>query len=195
MKQVIMKRGGFMKTLLELYWIFFKVGLFTFGGGYTMLPILQKEFVEKKKWLDTENIIDYYTLSQCTPGIIAVNVSTYIGFKKKSYLGGIFSALGVITPSIIIITIIATILTNFLHIEAVGHAFAGIRVAVAALVIVTILDMYKKSVIDWLCIILFIASFILSVFTSISPVFIVLGSAITGLVLGTRMQERKERKK
>jgi chromate transporter len=195
MKQVIMKRGGFMKTLLELYWIFFKVGLFTFGGGYTMLPILQKEFVEKKKWLDTENIIDYYTLSQCTPGIIAVNVSTYIGFKKKSYLGGIFSALGVITPSIIIISIIATILTNFLHIEAVGHAFAGIRVAVAALVIVTILDMYKKSVIDWLCIILYIASFILSVLTSISPVFIVLGSAITGLVLGTRMQERKERKK
>jgi chromate transporter len=195
MKQVIMKRGGFMKTLLELYWIFFKVGLFTFGGGYTMLPILQKEFVEKKKWLDTENIIDYYTLSQCTPGIIAVNVSTYIGFKKKSYLGGIFSALGVITPSIIIISIIATILTNFLHIEAIGHAFAGIRVAVAALVIVTILDMYKKSVIDWLCIILYIASFILSVLTSISPVFIVLGSAITGLVLGTRMQERKERKK
>jgi chromate transporter len=195
MKQVIMKRGGFMKTLLELYWIFFKVGLFTFGGGYTMLPILQKEFVEKKKWLDTENIIDYYTLSQCHPGIIAVNVSTYIGFKKKSYLGGIFSALGVITPSIIIISIIATILTNFLHIEAVGHAFAGIRVAVAALVIVTILDMYKKSVIDWLCIILYIASFILSVLTSISPVFIVLGSAITGLVLGTRMQERKERKK
>ncbi|MFA5342081.1 MAG: chromate transporter [Clostridia bacterium] len=184
-----------MKTLFELYWIFFKVGLFTFGGGYTMLPILQKEIVEKKKWLATENIIDYYTLSQCTPGIIAVNVSTYIGFKKKSYLGGIFSALGVITPSIIIITIIATILTNFLHIQAVSYAFAGIRVAVAALVIVTIIDMYKKSVIDWLCIILYIASFLISVLTSISPVFIVLGSAVTGLVLGTRMQERKVRGK
>lgn len=83
-----------MKTLFELYWIFFKVGLFTFGGGYTMLPILQKEFVEKKKWLDTENIIDYYTLSQCTPGIIAVNVSTYIGFKKKVILEEYSALLG-----------------------------------------------------------------------------------------------------
>ena len=180
-----------MRILLELYWIFFKVGLFTFGGGYTMLPLLQKEIVEKKKWLTSEEIIDFYTLSQCTPGIIAVNVSTYIKKKKKRYWGGIISALGVATPSIIVITVIAAVLTNFLHIKEVAYAFAGIRVAVAALVIVTIVDMYKKSVVDWLCIILYIASFLLSVLTSISPVFIVLGAGITGLVLGTRMRERK----
>jgi chromate transporter len=190
-KQAIIKRGGFMKILLELYWVFFKVGMFAFGGGYTMLPLLQKEIVEKKKWLTSEEIIDYYTLSQCSPGIIAVNVSTYIGFKKKRYLGGIVSALGVATPSIIIITVIAAVITNFLHIKEVSYAFAGIRVAVAALVIVTIVDMYKKSVVDWLCIILYITSFLLSVLTSISPVFIVLGAGITGLVLGTRMRERK----
>ena len=110
-------------------------------------------------------------------------------------MGGIFSALGVITPSIIIITIIATVLTNFLHIEAVNHAFAGIRAAVAALVIVTIIDMYKKSIVDWVCIILYIGSFVISVFTSISPVFIVLVSAVVGLLLGTRMSERKKRDK
>ncbi|NLF35859.1 MAG: chromate transporter [Clostridiaceae bacterium] len=184
-----------MKALFELYWIFLKVGLFTFGGGYTMLPILQKEIVEKRKWLATEQLIDFYSLSQCSPGVIAVNVSTYIGYSKKKYLGGIFSALGVITPSIIIITIIATVLTNFLHIEAVNHAFAGIRAAVAALVIVTIIDMYKKSIVDWVCIILYIGSFVISVFTSISPVFIVLVSAVVGLLLGTRMSERKKRDK
>jgi len=191
LKQAIIKRGGFMRILLELYWIFFKVGLFTFGGGYTMLPLLQKEVVEKKKWLTSEEIIDFYTLSQCTPGIIAVNVSTYIGFKKKRFWGGIISALGVATPSIIVITVIAAVLTNFSHIKEVAYAFTGIRVAVTALVIVTIVDMYKKSVVDWLCIILYIASFLLSVLTSISPVFIVLGAGITGLVLGTRMRERK----
>lgn len=184
-----------MKTLFELYWIFFKVGLFTFGGGYTMLPILQKEIVEKRKWLETENLVDYYTLSQCTPGVIAVNVSTYIGYNRKGKLGGVFSAIGVITPSIIIITIIASVLTNFLHIPAVNHAFAGIRVAVAALVIVTIIDMSKISIIDWLCIVIYVASFGISVFTPISPVFIVLASIVIGLVLGTRMRERKLRNK
>ena len=160
-----------------------------------MLPILQKEIVEKRKWIETESLVDYYTLSQCTPGVISVNVATYIGYNKKGKLGGIFSAIGVITPSIIIISIIAAVLTNFLHIPAVNHAFVGIRVAVAALVIVTIIDMYKISVIDWLCIVIYVASFAVSVFTSISPVFIVVASALIGLVLGTRMRERKLRDK
>jgi chromate transporter len=181
-----------MKILLMLFGLFFKVGLFTFGGGYAMLPILERELVEKKKWLETEELLDYYAIGQCTPGIIAVNTATFVGYKKKGVLGGIAATAGVVMPSLILITVIAALLSNYAQIDVIRHAFAGIRVAVAALVFATIIDMFKKSVIDWLCLIIYVLSFVLSVFADISPVFVILAAALLGLLFGTRMKNSKE---
>lgn len=160
-----------------------------------MLPLLQKELVEKKEWLDTETLMDYYAIGQSTPGIIAVNTATFTGYSRKRVPGAIFATLGIITPSIIIIVIVASVLTNFIHIEAVGQAFDGIRVAVAALVIVTVMDLFKKTIVDWLCVLIFVVSFILSLLTNISPVYIVVSAAITGLILGNRMRDIRVRKR
>jgi chromate transporter len=181
-----------MNELLMLFGIFFKVGLFTFGGGYAMLPILDRELVEKKKWLETEELLDYYAIGQCTPGIIAVNTATFVGYRRKGILGGIVATLGVVIPSLIMITVIAALLSNYAEIDTIRHAFAGIRVAVAALVITTIVSMFKKSVVDWLCLIIFALSFALSVFAGISPVFVILAAAFLGLLFGTRMKNMKE---
>ena len=102
-----------MKEYFDLFLTFAKIGGFTFGGGYAMLPIMQKELVEKKDWTTNEELLNYYAVGQCTPGIIAVNVSTFVGYQKKGILGSIFSTLGVVTPSIIIIILIASFLQNF----------------------------------------------------------------------------------
>ena len=117
------------KSLGTLFFTFFKIGLFTFGGGYAMLPLLQREIVEKKKWATEEEMLDYFAVGQCTPGVIAVNTATFVGFKEKKLSGAVFATLGIVSPSLVIITIIAALLSNFAHIAAVQNAFAGIRVA------------------------------------------------------------------
>ena len=119
-----------MPLLLDLFCAFFRIGLFTFGGGYAMLPLLQREIVEKKKWATEEEMLDYFAVGQCTPGVIAVNTATFVGFKEKKLSGAIFATLGIVSPSLVIITVIAALLSNFAHIAAVQNAFAGIRVAV-----------------------------------------------------------------
>ena len=119
---------------LKLVWSFFKVGILTFGGGYAMLPMLQREIVERRGWATEEELLDYYAIGQCTPGVIAVNTATFIGSRKKGVLGGFLATLGVILPSLLIITAIAALLTSFAEIPAVQHALAGIRVAVVVLV-------------------------------------------------------------
>ena len=128
-----------MKKLLMLYAVFFKMGIVNFGGGYALLPLLQKELVEKYKWATDEEVIDYYAIGQCTPGAIAVNVSTFIGYKVKGVLGGIFATLGFISPAFFIIFIIATVLSNFSDILQVQSAFKAIRVCVFVLILSAIL--------------------------------------------------------
>lgn len=123
-----------MKEYIELFSTFAKIGTFTFGGGYAMLPLIQKEVVEKKKWASEEEIMDYYAVGQCTPGIIAVNTATFIGYYQKGILGGIVATLGIVFPSIVIILFIAGFLQNFSDLAVVQHALAGIRVAVCVLV-------------------------------------------------------------
>ena len=123
-----------MKLLLDLYATFFRIGLFTFGGGYAMLPLIQREVVEKKGWATEDEVMDYYAVGQCTPGVIAVNVATFIGYKNKGIAGGILATLGVVSPSIVIISIIAAFLSRFSDSAYVQHALAGIRLAVCALV-------------------------------------------------------------
>jgi chromate transporter len=160
-----------MKKLLQLYWIFFKLGIVNFGGGYALLPLLQKELVEKYKWTTDEEVIDYYAIGQCTPGAIAVNVSTFIGYKVKGVLGGIVATLGFISPAFVIIFIIATILSNFSDIPQVQSAFKAIRVCVFVLILSAIVKLRKKSVFDVVTIITGALVFVLATFTDI-PLFI-----------------------
>ncbi|MDA3733452.1 chromate transporter [Niameybacter massiliensis] len=171
-----------MKELWELFVVFMRMGAFTFGGGYAMLPIIQKEIVEKRNWATNEEIMDYYAIGQMTPGIIAVNTATFIGYKLKGIIGGIVATLGMVTPSLVIITIIAAFFKNFAHYPVVQHAFGGIRLVVIALIIQTVYTMAKKTIHDKLTIALFVVGFILLIVTPISPVWIIVCSAFIGLV-------------
>ncbi len=171
-----------MKLLLELFCTFFRIGAFTFGGGYAMLSLIQKEVVGNKKWATDEEVLDYYAVSQCTPGVIAVNLATFIGQKKKGVLGAIVATLGVVLPSLIIITTIAAVLQNFMEYKIVQHIFGGIRVAVAVLIVNAVLSLGKKALVDRLCIGISIAALLVSVFfPSVSPIFIVLSATLVGL--------------
>lgn len=173
-----------MNTLLELYLIFFKMGLFTFGGGYAMLPLLEREVVDKKGWASHEEILDYYAIGQSTPGIIAINTSTFCGYKVGGNIGGIVASLGFISPSIIIISIIAKFLQSFSHLAIIQHAFAGIRVAVCALVFYSVLKMIKKDANTGLKFMVFVLTFIAIGFLSISPIVVVITVGVFGILLG-----------
>ena len=185
-----------MKTLIQLFLIFARVGGFTFGGGYAMLPMLQKELVENKGWTTNEELIDYYAIGQCTPGIIAVNVATFVGYKTKGILGGIFATLGMITPSLIIVGIIAAFISGFQDYEVVQWAFSGIRAAVVALILSAMWKIAKKSLVDIFTVIIFLAVTVLSYFTDLSPAIFVVTAGVCGLVLNmTGIRKAKEEKK
>ncbi len=169
--------------LWELFITFMRIGGFTFGGGYAMLPMLQKEVVENKKWATSEELMDYYAIGQCTPGVIAVNTATFIGYKNAGILGGLCATLGVVFPSLVIITLIAALLSNFADIEAVKHAFAGIRVCVCVLIFNAVLKLWKKSVVDIPTLIVFLAVLALALFTKLSPVLFVIAAAVCGIVV------------
>lgn len=175
-----------MNTLLELYLTFFKLGLFTFGGGYAMLPLLEREVVDKKGWASHEEILDYYAIGQSTPGIIAINTSTFCGYKVCGNIGGIVASLGFISPSIIIISIIAKFLQSFSHLAIIQHAFAGIRVAVCALVFYSVIKMIKKDANTGLKFMVFILTFIAIGFLSVSPIVVVITVGVFGILLGRR---------
>ena len=185
-----------MKTLLQLFFIFARVGGFTFGGGYAMLPMLQKEVVDSKGWATYEELIDYYAIGQSTPGVIAVNVATFVGYKTKGIIGGIVATLGMVTPSLIIVGIIAAFLHGFQDYEAVQWAFSGIRAAVVALIISAIWKIAKKSLVDIFAIIIFLVVAVLSFFTDLSPVVFVVAAAVCGLVINiSGLRKAKEEKK
>lgn len=171
-----------MKELFDLFWTFCKIGALTFGGGYAMLPLIQREIVENKKWSTEKEILDYYAVGQCTPGVIAVNTATFIGYKLKGIIGGIVATLGVIFPSIVIILIIAAFLQNFADLAIVQSAFAGIRVAVVALIITTVVKLIKSSIKDYLGVIIAIIAFVISAFIGLSPVYVVIAAALTGFI-------------
>lgn len=171
-----------MKELFDLFWTFCKIGALTFGGGYAMLPLIQREIVENKKWSTEKEILDYYAVGQCTPGVIAINTATFIGYKLRGIIGGIVATLGVIFPSIVIILIIAAFLQNFADLAIVQSAFAGIRVAVVALIITTVVKLIKSSIKDYLGVIIAIIAFVISAFIGLSPVYVVIAAALTGFI-------------
>lgn len=172
-----------MKELLELYFAFFRIGGLTFGGGLTMLPMLKAELVEKKHWVEEEDLLDYYAVGQCTPGIIAVNVSTFVGYKKRGILGAIFSTLGMVSPSLIIVSVIAMFLDQFMSNQAVAHALNGIKVVVCALLINTVYTMGKKTLKNITAWIVCLIAFILAMFTPVPTVLIVVLAGLFGIIL------------
>ena len=179
-----------MPLFLDLFLTFFRIGLFTFGGGYAMLPLLQREVVEKKGWATEEELLDYYAVGQCTPGIIAVNTATFIGRKYAGVLGGIMTTLGVVAPSIVIISVIAAVLTNFADLPVVINAFAGIRICVCVLILNAVVKLWKKAVVDKLSLVIFLTVFLLSVLTDLSPVWFVVLAGIAGVVLQVWRKEK-----
>lgn len=171
-----------MNTLIDLFFTFCRIGGLTFGGGYAMLPMIQKEIVEEKKWATEEEVLDYYAVGQCTPGIIAVNTATFIGYKVQGIIGAIVATLGVVFPSLIIITIIAALLKNFASYAIIQHAFSGIRVVVIALIISAILKLAKTSIKNSITLIIAILAFISVAFVNLSPIYIVVAAACVGLI-------------
>ncbi|MBQ3048428.1 MAG: chromate transporter [Oscillospiraceae bacterium] len=172
-----------MRKLWELFISFAKVGVMTFGGGYAMLPILQREIVDNKGWATEEELMDYFAIGQCTPGIIAVNTATFIGKKTKGILGGIVATLGIVFPSLVIISLLAGVIEAFSHLEVVQNAFGGIRVCVCVLIVNGVVKLYKKAVVDKWTLAIFILVILGSYFLPISPVIFVLAAAIIGLLI------------
>ena len=172
-----------MKILLDLFLAFARVGVMTFGGGYAMIPMLEREIVDRHGWASSEELMDYYAVGQCTPGIIAVNTATFVGYSVAGVPGGIVATLGVVFPSLIIITLIAGILTNFADIPAVRSAFAGIRVCVCVLIFNAVVKLWKKAVPDKAALVLCLAVFVLSMFLDVSPVVFVVLCASAGILL------------
>ena len=170
-----------MKELITLFISFMKIGAFTFGGGYAMLPMIQREIVNKNGYATEEEVLDYYAIGQLTPGVIAVNVATFIGYKRKGALGAIFATAGVVFPSLVIITIIAAVIQNFADIYYVKCALAGIRVAVLALIVKTIIKMAKNGVKDYLTLGIMILAFALMMF-GLPAVAVVVVAAAAGIL-------------
>ncbi|MEY8410967.1 chromate transporter [Lachnospiraceae bacterium 62-26] len=170
------------KKICDLYISFFKIGGLTFGGGLAMLPMLQREVVRKHQWCTEEELLDIYAIGQCTPGIIAVNTATYVGYQQAGFLGSVAGTLGMVSPSLIIICLVASILQNFIHMPAVLHALAGIRIVVCALMLNTVFTMAKKGIIDKLGALVFVTAFLLACFTPVPTALVIVLAGLTGII-------------
>ena len=173
-----------MKKFFLLYWRFFLIGLLTFGGGYSMLPMMERELIDKQKWVTKDELLDYFAVSQCTPGIIAGNIASFIGSKIGGFWAAVFAMLGVVTPSLLIILIIAAFLWRFMDVEAVRYAFNGIRIAVAGLIIAAVTGLVKQSIKGWLGISISLIVFACSLVFNLSPIIFVLSAALVGIAIG-----------
>lgn len=169
-----------------LFLAFAQIGVMTFGGGYAMLPILQRELEENRGWVTREELTDYFAIGQCTPGIIAINTATFIGYKQKGVLGGICATLGMVFPCLVIISILAGIITAFSHLQWVAWAFAGIRVCVCVQIFNAVRGLYQKSVVDNTTMGLFVVVLALTLVVDVSPVWFIIGAGLVGLYIQSR---------
>lgn len=171
-----------MNIFLELLISFIKIGFLTIGGGYVMLPMMQSELIEKKHWITEEELLDYYAVGQSTPGIIAVNVATFVGYKKAGITGGIVATLGIISPSLIIITALAGVIQSIDQYPNVQKAMSGINVAVCALITDATLNFIKKGVKNFVTLLVLLVSFLLIYYVKVPSYLIVLGAAFLGTI-------------
>lgn len=171
-----------LKTALVLFLTYLKIGAFTFGGGYAMIPLIEKEICEKHKWISNEDILDIIAISESTPGPFAINSATFIGYKICGVLGSFCATFGVVLPSFIIISVISLVLREFSDIKAVQYAFNGIRAGVLALLIKALVSMYKKCPKGLFSYILMGLSFVFAAFTDINVIFIIIGCGVAGFI-------------
>ena len=188
-----------MKELLELYFAFLKIGAVNFGGGYAMLPLLERDLVQNRGWTTTQDLTDYFAIGQCTPGLIALNVSTFIGSRRKGIPGAIAATVGFVTSPIVIILIIATFLQGFADYPVVQNAFAGIRVCVCVLIIQAVLRLWSKSVVDKTTLALYIGVFLMTALSGVLPLAVpaavlVIISGMLGVIIGGFRDKNKEGK-
>jgi len=180
-----------LKELFTIFAVFAKIGAVTFGGGYAMLPILQREIVAQRSWVSSEEMLDYFAVGQCTPGVIAVNTAAYIGYKLKGIRGAVFATLGVAAPSIVIILMIAPWIDSIVNLEIMQHAMAGVRICVCMLIVATVADLIKKSLTDIWTVAVYIILLLLAVFTKISVIILILAAGALGFILSFRKMVRK----
>jgi len=187
-----------LKELLKLFYVFFKLGLFTFGGGYAMIPQLKEQAVEKHKWLQEEEMLQIIAIAESTPGPIAINMATYIGFRQKKFWGSFFATLGVVLPSLIIIFLISLFFNSFLQNEIVTYAFVGIKCAVAFLILKTGISMLLKMKKSTFNIVVFLIAFLsvlaIEIFAiNFSTIFLILFGGILGLIVFAILQNKNKK--
>lgn len=173
-----------MQSLKDLFLLFFKIGLFTFGGGYAMLPLLKDELVAKRRMLSEDELLDMYAIGQCTPGIIAVNVATFIGYRQARLKGAVTATLGMIFPSLLIITLIAMVLKQYMYNRYVTYAFAGIRIGVVALIASVLVDLWQKNIRGYADGTIFVLAVALLGVFNLSAVWVVIAAAAASLLIG-----------
>jgi len=171
-----------LKLLLEVFWVFFKIGAFTFGGGYAMIPLISRETVENKKWISDQDILDIVAIAESTPGPIAINSATFVGYKVAGVLGSVFATLGTVIPSFMIILIISFVLEEFESLTVVKYAFEGIRAGVLALVCKALWTMYKKCQKNLISYVLMALAFILAAIVKLNVLYCIIICGVIGLV-------------
>lgn len=177
-------RAKFMcKECLILLITFFKIGAFTFGGGIAMLPMLKKYLVEELKYVTEEEMLDYFAISQCTPGVIAVNVATFVGYKRAGFWGSLTATIGVILPSFLIIIILAHFIQKANGVAWFQKIVRGVNIAVTVLLIKAFIPISKKTIIDIPTFLIFIFSFIAILFFDISGFYVIIVSGIVGYIM------------
>ena len=179
-----------MKKLLQLFWTFFKIGGFTFGGGHAMIPLIQRETVENRKWVTDDDILEIIAIAESTPGPVAINAATFVGYRTAGFWGAAFATFGVVLPSFVIILLLAFVLDNFMEYKAVQYAFKGINAGVLALLFKALWNMYKKSPKGWAAYVVMGASFLLTAVLKINMFIVIAGCAVFGLVTALLAERR-----
>lgn len=170
------------KSFWNIYKTFFKVGTLLLGGGYVILPLLQCELVDKKNWLTGDELCEYYALGQSVPGIIAANMSIFVGYKLLRQKGAFAAATGIVSPAFLAIVLIAKILEELIKLQFIQSIFWGVGIGVVILVLMAVKEMWKKSIVDKFAFAIFLSAFIASAFLKVSPVIVIISSAIVGII-------------
>lgn len=180
-----------LKTLWQVFASFFRIGAFTFGGGYAMIPLIQNEAVEKRKWVTDDDILEVIAIAESTPGPIAINSATFVGYRAAGILGSVCATLGVVLPSFVIILAISFVLKEFQDLKPVQYAFMGIRAGVLALLCKSLWSMFKKSPKGWAAYIVMAASFILTAIFDFNVIFVIIGCAVFGLITSGYLKKKE----
>lgn len=181
-----------LREFTDLFSVFFQIGAVTFGGGLAMLPMLERELVQRRRWITSERLVDYYAIGQSTPGIIAVNVATFVGHTRRGIPGAIVATLGIVLPSILVICAVAGLLGTFADVPAIQKALRGINVVVAVLLLFAVARVGRRTITDLITGVLAAAAFLSIVIWDVPAVFVVLGSAVLGILIRLRREQKKD---